>query len=102
MTDFDAGIKDTRITAADGFDEILGVLVAATRAAGAFLTVLECDLPAVSADGKGSFVAVKDIAVIVAFEQIRCPQPHLKHQIDIVMLECSDLRIRRLMVIVVE
>ena len=39
VTDFDAGIKDTRITAADGFDEILGVLVAATRAAGALFAV---------------------------------------------------------------
>ncbi|MBA7477518.1 hypothetical protein ES707_12929 [subsurface metagenome] len=102
VADLDVGVKVARFSATDGFDEIFRMRVAAARAARAFFAVLECDLPAFSTDGHGSFVAVEDIAVIVTFERIRRPQSHLVHQVDIVIFECCDLGIGRFVVVVVE
>ncbi len=38
----------------------------------------------------------------MALVRIGCPQPHLVHQIDVVVLERRNLSVRRLMIVVVE
>lgn len=74
----------------------------AARAARTLLTALEGYLPAPPADRHRSIVAVENVAVVVAFEGIWSPQPHLVHQIHIVVFKRGDLRVRRLVVVVVE
>ncbi len=76
--------------------------VTATATARTFGTVLEGHLPAVSADRHLSIVAVENVAVVVAFELVGSPQTHFVHQVHIVVFKRGYLRIRCLMVIVIE
>ena len=42
------------------------------------------------------------VAIVMAFEGIWTPQPHFVHQIHIIIFKRCDLRVRRLVIVIVE